>query len=110
MKAKFILVMITVLAVTACSVEKKATKAFKGGKYQTSINLYKKILAKNPNNAKANYFVAESYRLSNRSKESEAYYAKAGGRGIDSDSVKFYYAQALKTNGKYEEARAQLEP
>lgn len=108
MKAKILLLIITVL-LAACSVEKKATKAFQLGKYQTSIGLYKKILARNPNNSKANYFIAESYRLSNRSKESEEYYAKAGGRGVDSDSVKFYYAQALKTNGKYNEAREQLE-
>ena len=58
---------------------------------------------------RANYFIAESYRLSNRIKEAEPYYAKAGGRGIDKDSIQFYYAQSLKANGKYAEAKAQLE-
>jgi outer membrane protein OmpA-like peptidoglycan-associated protein len=93
----------------SCSIEKKATKAFQRGNYQTSIGLYKKLLNRNANNPKANYFVAESYRLSNRIKDSEAYYAKAGGRGIDGDSVKFFYAQALKANNKYNEAGQQLE-
>jgi hypothetical protein len=93
----------------ACSAEKKANKAFRLGKYQSTIDIYKKMLADNPNNAKANYFIAESYRLSNRFKEAEAYYAKAGGRGIDKDSVQFYYAQALKTNGKYADARKELQ-
>jgi peptidoglycan-associated lipoprotein len=92
-----------------CGTEKKALKAFRLGKYQNSIDLYKKVIAKNQNNAKANYFVAESYRLSNRPKEAEAFYARAGGKGIDKDSTQFYYAQSLKANGKYAEAKQQLE-
>jgi peptidoglycan-associated lipoprotein len=108
MKLRVLILVISVL-LAACSIEKKANKAFQNGKYQNTIGLYNKVLKRNPSNAKANYFVAESYRLSNRIKESESYYAKAGGRGIDSDSVKFYYAQALKVNGKYSEAREQLE-
>src|SRR5690606_36280096 len=51
----------------------------------------------------------ESYRLSNRPKEAEAYYEKAGGKGIDADSVQFYYAQSLKANSKYADARQQLD-
>jgi peptidoglycan-associated lipoprotein len=58
---------------------------------------------------KANYFIAESYRLTNRIKDAEAYYAQAGGAGIDKDSVTFYYAQALKANGKWDESRQQLD-
>jgi peptidoglycan-associated lipoprotein len=100
---------IVLLFLSACSTEKKAIKAFRLGKYQNSIDLLKKGLANNPNNARANYFVAESYRLSNRIKESEEFYAKAGGKGIDKDSVKFFYAQALKANSKYSEAKTQLQ-
>ncbi len=90
-----------------CSTEKKAQKAFVRGKYENAIVLYKKTLSRNP--GKANYFIAESYRLSNRIKESEAYYAKAGGRGFDKDSVQYYHAQALKANGKYADAQQKLE-
>ena len=97
------------LFLMSCSIEKKANKAFVLGKYQNSIDLYKKVVAKNQNNGKANYFIAESYRLSNRPKEAEAYYGKAGGKGIDPDTVQFYYAQSLKANGKYAEARQQLD-
>ena len=100
---------IAALFLMSCGIEKKANKAFFLGKYQNSIDLYKKVVAKNPNNGKANFFIAESYRLSNRPKEAEAYYAKAGGKGIDGDSVKFFYAQSLKANGKYAEARNQLQ-
>jgi len=103
----FLVIIIGLLA--GCSAEKKATKAFRFGKYQTTIDIFKDQLAKNPEDARANYFVAESYRLSNRLKEAEPYYAKAGGRGIDSDSIKFFYAQSLEVNGKYAEARKIME-
>jgi outer membrane protein OmpA-like peptidoglycan-associated protein len=93
----------------ACSAEKKANKAFRLGKYQSTIDMYKKKLASNPNDGKANYFIAESYRLSNRIKESEPYYAKAGGRGLNSDSIKFFLSEAQKANRKYDEARKTLE-
>ena len=103
-----ILLFVVPVFLISCGTEKKAMKAFNLGKYQNSIDLYKKSVAKNPNNGKANFFIAESYRLSNRPKEAEVYYSKAGGRGIDKDSIQFYYAQSLKANGKYEEARQQL--
>lgn len=108
MRLRFLLVVLPVL-LAACSAEKKATKAFNLGKYQNSIELYKKMLAGNPNNGRANNFIAESYRLSNRIKEAEPFYAQAGGRGLDKDSIQFYYAQSLKANGKYNEAKTQLE-
>jgi len=95
------------LLAIACSTEKKATKAFVRGEYQNAIDLFKKSKPREP--GKANYFIAESYRLSNRIKDAEVYYAKAGGRGIDKDSIQFYYAQSLKANAKYDEAKKELE-
>ena len=103
----FLVIVLGLLA--GCSVEKKATKAFRYGKYQTAIDIFRDQLKKNPNDGRANYFVAESYRLSNRLKEAEPFYEKAGGRGIDADSVKFFYAQSLEVNGKYDAARKVLQ-
>lgn len=105
MKSTFFSLLVLLLVVSACSTEKKATKAFLLGKYQNAIELYKKT----GNSPKANFFIAESYRLSNRLKEAEQYYAKAGGRGIDKDTIKFYYAQSLKANAKYDEAKKQYD-
>src|SRR6187402_3392801 len=105
----FVFLFISLIWLASCSTTKKAKKAFRLGKYQNAIDLYKKVLAGNPNNREANYFVAESYRQSNRIKESEAFYAKGGGGGVDPDTVSFYYAQALKSNGKYDEAKKQYE-
>ena len=99
----FVIIILALLV--GCSAEKKATRAFRLGKYQTTIDLYKERLAKNPNDGVANYLVAESYRLSNRIKDAETFYARAGGRGVDADSVKFYHGQALEINGKYSEAK-----
>lgn len=78
--------------------------AFQRGEYQNAIGLFQKTLTKNP--GKANYFIAESYRQSNRIKEAERFYANAKGIGINSDTLQYYYAQSLKANGKYEEAFA----
>ncbi len=99
---------VLLILISSCGVEKKAQRAYLLGKYQSTIDLYQKVLSSNPNNGKANYFVAESYRLSNRVKQAEPFYAKAGGKGIDSDSVQFYYAQSLKANSKYAEAEKVL--
>ena len=102
----FVLVL---LVFFSCGPEKKALKNFRYGKYQNVINHYREVLAKQPGDGRANYFIAESYRLSNRIKESEPFYAKAGGKGVDKDSVLLYYSQSLKANGKYDLARKQIE-
>ena len=105
--------LLSVLAIVAllvsCSAEKKMTKAFKQGKYQKVINYYTGVLERDPNNGTANYYVAESFRQSNRIRESEPFYAKARGPRIDDDSVKLYYAKALQANAKYSEAREQFQ-
>lgn len=102
-----VVILFVALLIVGCSVEKKALKSFNRGEYQNTINLLKG--SKAGNSGRANFLIAESYRLSNRVKEAEEYYEKAGGRGFDKDSIQFYYSQALKTNGKYEEAKKELE-
>lgn len=103
---RIVVVFLIGLLAAGCSVEKKATKAFNRGEYQNTINLLRKPAANN--SGKANFLIAESYRLSNRAKEAEPYYEKARGGGFDKDSIQFYYAKSLKANSKYEEAKAQL--
>jgi outer membrane protein OmpA-like peptidoglycan-associated protein len=106
---KPLLALFFVAVVISCTPEKKAQKAFKSGKYERTIELYKGVLKRQPNNPKANYFVAESYRLSNRIKDAEPFYAKTKGRGSKKDSVSLYYAKALQANAKYDEAKKELE-
>lgn len=94
---------------SACSPEKKAMKNYRFGNFENVIAYYKKVLATQPNNGKANFYIAESYRQSNRIKESEKYYVKAGGAGINKDSVLFFLAKAQQANGKYAESKTTLE-
>ncbi len=109
MRVKVFFLLLTVSALLAsCGPEKKAAKNFRLGKYQNVINYYLNVIEKQPNNGKAHYFVAESFRLSNRIKQAEPFYAKAGGPGINKDSVLFYHSKSLQANGKYDEARQRL--
>jgi outer membrane protein OmpA-like peptidoglycan-associated protein/tetratricopeptide (TPR) repeat protein len=100
--------LLIVLVLASCSADKKMTKAFKQGKYQKVINYYTDVLQKQPNNGRANFMVAESFRKSNRIKLAETFYAKASGPGVNDDSVRLYYAKALQANAKYDEAKTQL--
>ncbi len=99
----------TLLVLISCSSEKKALKNFKYGNFEDAITYYKGVLNKQSNNGTANYYIAESYRRSNRIKESETFYSKAGGKEINKDSVLFYLAKAQEANGKYSEAKQTLE-
>jgi peptidoglycan-associated lipoprotein len=109
MRVKVVAVFVMGLLLAGCSAEKKARKAFTLGKYEKVINYYKDVARKQPNNGVANYYVAEAYRQSNRIKEAEPFYAKAGGKGVNPDSVKLYYAKSLQANSKYAEASQVLQ-
>ena len=61
------------------------------------------------NDGITNYQVAEAYRLSNRIRNAEPFYASALKSGIDQDDAYYYYARSLKANQKYDDARKILE-
>jgi outer membrane protein OmpA-like peptidoglycan-associated protein len=94
-----------VLIFASCSTYKKGMKSFDAGEYQVAIENFKKV----KDNPLADFYVAESYRLSNRIEEAEPYYAQAIQAGIKREEALFYYGYALKTNGKYAEARRQFD-
>jgi outer membrane protein OmpA-like peptidoglycan-associated protein/tetratricopeptide (TPR) repeat protein len=87
----------------------KADKRFAQGEYETAIELYKNDVAKGKNVATANYRVAEAYRLSNRIEQAESFYKAAIDGGVKAPDVVFYYGQALKANGKFDEAAQQFD-
>jgi len=109
MKNRYLILLSLSCLLAGCGPEKKAAKNFKMGKYQKVIDYYTNVLERQPNNAKANFYVAESFRLSNRIKQSEVFYAKAGGEGVNRDSVQLLYSKALQANGKYVESRKVLD-
>ena len=61
------------------------------------------------NDPEINYQVAEAYRLSNRIQEAESYYQHAVEEGVIEQDAFYYYAQSLKANQKYTEAREMLQ-
>ncbi len=93
----------------SCSIEKKAKKSFRKGDYQVTIEKFGDVLKKNPSDPIANFYTGEALRKSNRIWQAEPYYAAAIGNGIRNDSVKLFYAYALKANKKYDEARNVLD-
>ena len=83
---------------------KRAHKKFDRGEYEVSIDMYHKALKKRSNAGEANFYIGESYRLSNRLKQALPYYQAAIKNGNNDDNARYYLAQALKVNEKYDEA------
>jgi len=104
--------MIFILSVFSCSTGKmaikKGDKRLKYGEYEYSIEYYNKAIVKNYHAAEANFKIGEAYRLSNRIAEAQPYYEKAISLGYDNEAVNYYYALALKSNKKYEQAKQAL--
>lgn len=82
-----------------------ATQLIKGN-YNGMIAKHGKSIK--TNDGITNYQVAEAYRLSNRIKDAEPFYASALKSGIDQDDAYYYYARSLKANQKYDDARKVL--
>ncbi|AYA38032.1 hypothetical protein D3Y59_13875 [Hymenobacter oligotrophus] len=86
----------------------KAEKRFSRGEYETAIQLYKADVARGKDVATANHKIAEAYRLSNRIELAEDYYKAALDGGLKNADAPFYYALAMKANGKYDDAAARF--
>ena len=86
----------------------KGDKQFARGQYELAIPLYKAEAAKGQNAAIANYRIGESYRLSNRVELAEPFYKEALDGKVKNADAGFHYAEALRANGKYDEAAAQF--
>ena len=104
----FFFIVLLVLG-TACSTYKKGVNSYQQGEYQVAIENLEKALDKfKTNKARANFLIAESYRLSNRIDEAAPYYEAALKQGMQDEDAQFYYGFALKANGRYKEAREQF--
>ena len=93
----------------SCSASKRAEKTFNRGEFQNAISKYESILEKQPNNAEANFYIAESYRQSNRLHKAAPFYQKAIENGMKNDSLGLFYAMSLKSAGEYAKANNELE-
>ncbi|MCH7397433.1 OmpA family protein [Belliella sp. DSM 107340] len=104
MKRSFIfIIFVGLLGVSCTSLFKKGQKQFSSGEYQYAISTFSKVLEKDPDNKEANFYVAESYRLSNRIEKSSAYYEKL----VEEDGTfENYYrlGQSYRNQGRSDEA------
>lgn len=87
---------------------KNGVKKFENGEYDLALKDFQKAAEGNYEPAQTNYFMAESYRLSNRYQQAIPYYQKAMEAGATDPNARFQYAYALKASGKYDEARQQF--
>ncbi len=86
----------------------KGDKQFARGQYELAIPLYQADVAKGKNAPLTNFRIGEAYRLSNRVEQSEPYYKAALDGKVKNADAGFRYAEALRANGKYDEAAAQF--
>lgn len=113
MKVKALISILTIsLIITSCN---KSVKYFNKGKQQFDSEEFE-LAAENMKQAAAygapkgqtNYYIAESYRLSNRLFDAKDYYKNAIEAGVEDEHAHFYYAFALKANGQYLDAQEQF--
>ncbi|SIT07970.1 OmpA family protein [Belliella pelovolcani] len=109
MKRSLLLFFLVALLGSSCtSLLKKGQKQFSSGEYQYAIGTFSRVLEKDPDNKEANFYVAESYRLSNRVERSSVYYEKL----VEEDpTFENYYrlGQSYKAQNKNEEAQEAFE-
>lgn len=87
---------------------KKAKQNFERGEYEWTIREVKPLAQRYYRAAETNYFVAESYRLSNRIQYATPYYLIAKEKGYEDKNINLHLAYAAKANGKYADARKYL--
>lgn len=89
-----------------------ANLAYEAGEYYRAITLLKKAYSKEKDKAaKADiiYKTAQCYRFVNDMKQAETWYRKALKLKYPDDMIQLYYANALKANGKFEDAIVEYE-
>ena len=84
---------------------KKANKCFLHFDYPEAAEYYKKVLARNDDTPEAKIKLAEAYRLMNMPIEAEYWYEQVVQLPESEPIHWYYYGQALKANGKFEDAK-----
>ncbi|MEI6312290.1 MAG: OmpA family protein [Bacteroidota bacterium] len=105
-KILLLLVITSNIAFSQSNATKSADKLFESFDFTNAAKAYEKLIKKNPNDLYTKQKIADSYRLLNNSQLAEFWYGQLITiEGADPIN-KFYYAQALRNNAKYDEAKA----
>ncbi|MBA9077577.1 OmpA family protein [Rufibacter quisquiliarum] len=97
------------LALGGCQTTRKADRHFENFDYALAIDEYQEAFAGKEPKLKGAQRLADSYRLTRQTVKAEEWYAKVVAMP-EADPVNiFYYAEALRSNGKYFEAKTQYQ-
>ncbi|MBD2699757.1 PD40 domain-containing protein [Spirosoma sp. BT702] len=94
---------------SAMQAYKKGVRHFDAGEYNLALTQFQKANTGTIDQARLNYYVAESYRLSNRFGEAAPFYQKAIEAKTTESDAHLNYAYALKSTGNYGAALEQLQ-
>jgi peptidoglycan-associated lipoprotein len=104
-------VILFIIAITIVSAQKKkaerAYEFYRSGEYYEAIDQFKDAYSKTKDKAlKAEmvFMVSECYRMINDPRNSEIWYKKAIRSSYSKPEAQYWYADALKMNGKYQVA------
>ncbi|NEM99672.1 OmpA family protein [Pontibacter burrus] len=86
---------------------KRANKLFNENAYALALDHYKAAIAKREPNAETTQRIADAYRLTRQTAHAEKWYAKAVQLPGSNPMNHYFYADALRSNGKYQEAKDQ---
>jgi outer membrane protein OmpA-like peptidoglycan-associated protein len=86
---------------------KKANRHFDNYAFALALEHYKAAIAKREPNPETTQRIADAYRMTRQTKEAEEWYAKAVQLPGSNPVNIYYYAEALRSNGKYQQAKAQ---
>jgi len=102
---RFLAFFFVLIAVFSCNPElqisKKGLKYFDRGEYEWVIQILKPQADRNIPGDKSAYWVAESYRLSNRISLALPYYQKAISQGTEDPLILYHVALSAKSLGDY---------
>lgn len=101
-------VLLLVFQASCTSLQQKAQTQFNTGEYQLAIASYSRFLETEPENSEANFYIAESYRLSNRIEKAAEYYEKVPAEDASFDS-QYHKGKSLKGKGDYDAAKEAFE-
>lgn len=117
MRVRFFILIAVILASTSCSLNRriqKADKKFALGEYYRAAEMYKAIYPNVPSKKRAlkgsvAYKMGNAYRLIDNNLKAEPAYKNAVKYGNKDSLVFYFYAEVLRSNGKYKEAMKMYE-
>ncbi|MGV3538297.1 MAG: OmpA family protein [Rufibacter sp.] len=97
------------LALGGCQTTRKADRHYENFDYALAIEEYNEVFSEKEPKLKGAERLADSYRLTRQTAKAEEWYAKVVAMP-EADPINiFYYAEALRSNGKYFEAKTQYQ-